>query len=286
MSLTVIFYLALLKLSSAFLAGSTSYSPNEMIRRHHDPRTGSVTSLFGGYDATISQSDPNTSIQVFSNGPLCPYSAQVILLLSELELPFEVTNILKPCPDWYLRINSKGIVPALRNPLDGNEIISTSKACLNYSCDYYERTRGSSCLISPLDSETRGVISNLQDRFDLYICRSLISYLLNPDFGQEEYLKQMMETYLASLESLIATHEAQFLLGKELSLADLYIFPFLFRLEIAIMGGKGYHLSKKYPKLGTWLLLMHERTSSVREVQVSESDLMNNYEEFLEWNDS
>ena len=80
--------------------GTTFYTSNEIIRIHHYQGTGKVTTLFGGYDATISQSDPKTPIQVFSNGPLCPYSAQVVTLFNELELPFEVTKISQPCKNW------------------------------------------------------------------------------------------------------------------------------------------------------------------------------------------
>ena len=279
---TIYLVCILVKLSSALLGGSTCYTSNERIRIHHDQGTGKVTTLFGGYDATISQSDPKTPIQVFSNGPLCPYSAQVVTLLNELKLPFEVTKISQPCPDWYLRINPKGSVPALRNPLDGNEIISASKACLNYACDFYERTRASPCPMLPVESETREKIFSLQDTFDRYISRALHSYLLNEDPGQEQYLKQMVDAYLMSLESSIVSSGELFLLGYELTLADLHIFPLLSRIEIALMNRKGYHISKEFPKVGNWLLFMHDRTASVLEIQVSETDIMNNYQEFLE----
>jgi hypothetical protein len=78
--------------------------------------TTTTTELRGGYDATVGL-DPSTPIQFFTlPGNTCPYAQRTHITLLELNLPFDMTEVVgfPTKPDWYLKINPRGKVPALR----------------------------------------------------------------------------------------------------------------------------------------------------------------------------
>ncbi|KAK6354702.1 hypothetical protein TWF696_003841 [Orbilia brochopaga] len=57
---------------------------------------------------------PNIDITLYSN-PGCPYVHRVFTALHELNLPFKrvFIDLETPRPEWYLKINPRGTVPAL-----------------------------------------------------------------------------------------------------------------------------------------------------------------------------
>ncbi|KAJ6261450.1 hypothetical protein Dda_4120 [Drechslerella dactyloides] len=66
------------------------------------------------YYSTMSAPLPNIDITLYSN-PGCPYVHRVFTALHELNLPFNrvFIDLETPRPDWYLKINPRGTVPAL-----------------------------------------------------------------------------------------------------------------------------------------------------------------------------
>merc|ERR1712087_940395 len=111
------------------------------------------TELRGGYDQTVV--NPNSPIQLFVlPGRTCPYVQRTHICLQELGLPFDTTEISYPKPDWYLRINPKGKVPALKKD---STVVYESAICNEFLCDYANSRKMSQTLM-PSDPILRAKI--------------------------------------------------------------------------------------------------------------------------------
>eukprot|EP00565_Helicotheca_tamesis_P004198 CAMPEP_0185738016 /NCGR_PEP_ID=MMETSP1171-20130828/31843_1 /TAXON_ID=374046 /ORGANISM="Helicotheca tamensis, Strain CCMP826" /LENGTH=146 /DNA_ID=CAMNT_0028409103 /DNA_START=33 /DNA_END=470 /DNA_ORIENTATION=+ len=91
------------------------------------------------------QNKDSKNIEFFTlEGGMCPYAARTLIVLHELGLPFDTVEVSgRPKPDWYLEINPRGKVPALRIPSDDNTIVYESAICDEYLCDHHDVSLGS-----------------------------------------------------------------------------------------------------------------------------------------------
>ena len=94
--------------------------------RNIDVASLSSTKLYGGYDSVVG-ADPNTPIQLYvSSGSIEELST--LIVLHELDLNYELIDVVEPKPDWFLRVHPEGSTPALRNPVDSDDIIFISRS--------------------------------------------------------------------------------------------------------------------------------------------------------------
>jgi len=240
-----------------------------------------TTELRGGYDATVG-ADPSTPIQFFTlPGNTCPYAQRTHIVLNELGLPFDTTEVTgMPKPDWYLKINPRGKVPALRVPAADYAVICESAICNEFLCDYVTQVRQENKLM-PADPFVRAKIRLMNDHCDNVFAKTQFTYLMNKDESKEEELCGEMESALTSYEDALSESKGPYLLGSDFTLADVHVVPFLQRLVITLKHWKDYELPKeKFPKLLAWLESCLGR-ESVKESSMSKEKTIEVYERFV-----
>lgn len=246
--------------------------------------------LRGGYDATIG-ADPNTPIQFFAfSGKTCPYAQRTHIALLELGIPFDMTEITSmPKPDWYLKINPQGKVPALRVPTADYAVIYESAICNEFLCDYATTTQQQSnnnmehhhTLMPASDPFTRAKIRLLNLHCDNVFTKTQFTYLMNKDDGLDEGLCDEMENALQPFEDSIVQSKGPYLMGGEFTLADLHLFPFIQRLIVTLKEWKGYELPQdKFPNLLAWFIKCNER-DSVKESSMTTEKIIEVYQRFV-----
>lgn len=227
------------------------------IRRHR---------LYGGYDATIG-ADPNTPIQIYCSAAKSDEETRTLICLGELNLNFQLIEIMDPKPDWFLRIHPLGITPAIRNPADTDDIIF-GEDVNEYLCSLHEAISNDPCPLCRFSDENKERMQVLQHEFDAVTKPLSLAYLENTDPDRGDLMVEDMERSLKVFEEAMSSNSGDFLLGDTFSLLDAYVIsslgPILSRLESL----KSYELStESFPKVSTWF-----RTCSQRE-SVTEADL-------------
>jgi len=260
-----------LKVATAFVSasrGSTTAS--------------SPTQLAGGYDATIG-ADPKTPIQFFTlPGNTCPYAQRTHIALNELGLPYDVTEVSgMPKPDWYLKINPRGKVPAIRVPTADYAVIYESAICNEFLCDYATSRQQKQTLL-PMDPFARAKIRLLNDHCDNVFSKTQFTFLMNKDESKDEELCNEMEEALQMYEDALVESKGPYLLGEDFSIADLHLLPFIQRLTITLKHWKDYELpSEKFPKFVGWIQSCLER-ESVKESSMTREKTIEIYSRFVE----
>lgn len=183
------------------------------------------------------------------------YAQRTRITLKELGLPFDTTEVTgMPKPDWYLKINPRGKVPALRVPTADYAVIYESAICNEFLCDYATTKLQLEHSLMPNDPFMRAKIRLLNDHCDNVFAKTQFTYLMNKDDAKDDELCAEMEKALAAYEAAIAEGEGPYLLGKEFTLADVHVLPFLQRLVITLKHWKDYELPEDmFPKLLSWI---------------------------------
>ena len=290
---------------SSASSSSSQYSAAAAVRSF-----SRVVSLRGGYDATIGP-DPSNPIQFFTlaNG-MCPYAARTLIVLIELGLPYETVEITGK-PDWYLKINPRGKVPALRVPYHGNEVVYESAICDEYLCDldYDIKSMHSKNInnndnydsddnndsdnnkynnLMPRDPMTRAKIRLLNDQCDTILNPAFFTFLMNKDVSKDEEFKNKLHNVLMTYEEMLQSNRSSssstngpYLMGKDFTLADVHIIPFFLRLMVSLRHFKNFHITEEnYPNLLSWFQLCSER-ESVKLTSKSEETIIEVYQKFV-----
>jgi len=240
-----------------------------------------LTELRGGYDATIG-ADPTTPIQFFLlPNNTCPYAQRTHIALKELGLPFDITEVSgMPKPDWFLTINPRGKVPALRVPTADYAVIYESGICNEFLCDYATSLQRDQTLL-PNDPFLRASIRLLNDHCDNVFAKTQFTFLMNKDDTKEEELRSEMENALAAYEDALVESKGPYLFGTDFTLADAHVFPFIQRLVITLKHWKNYELPKdKFPNILLWLDSCFGR-SSVEESSMTDEKTIEVYTRFV-----
>ena len=242
----------------------------------------SVMELRGGYDATVG-TDPSTPIQFFVlPGNTCPYVQRTHIVLEELGLPFDITEVTGfPKPDWYLRINPRGKVPALRLPSLGDAVIYESGICNEFLCDMTRKADGRDPTLLPTDPFTRASIRLLNDHCDNVFAKTQFTYLMNKEGEKDDELRAELETALSVFEDALVESKGPYLVGQDFTLADVHVFPFLQRLVVTLGHWKNYTLPKDtFPNLLSWLNLCSGR-ETVKRTSMSKEKTIEVYTRFV-----
>lgn len=246
------------------------------------PFSSSIVSLKGGYDATIGP-DPSNPIQFFAlPNKMCPYAARTLIVLNELNLPYDTVEIRNK-PDWYLKINPRGKVPAIRVPSDNNEVIYESAICDEYLCDLHNRQNPDDTpLLMPNDPMQRAKIRLLNDQCDTILNVAFFTFLMNKDESKEEEMKNKLDKILEEYENTLQSNGGPYLMGIEFTLADVHVLPFFLRLLASLRVYKNYYVTKeKYPLLMKWYEVCSER-ESVKDASISDETIIEAYKKFVD----
>lgn len=240
-----------------------------------------TTELRGGYDATIGV-DPSAPIQFFAMpGMTCPYAQRTHIALKELGLPFDFTEISDVKADWYLRINPRGKVPAIRIP-NSDFAIYESAICNEFLCDYSSTSLQQKHQLMPVDPLMRAKIRLLNDHCDNVFAKTQFTFLMNKDVAKDETLCNEMETALSVYENALVESGGPYLIGQDFTIADVHVLPFLKRLVITLKHWKNYQIpEEKFPKLLAWLNSCLER-ESVKETSMTDERTIETYKRFVE----
>lgn len=235
----------------------------------------------GGYDATVDRTDPGTPIQFFCLPEnACPYAARTLITLKELGIPFDTFEVSGK-PDWYLRINPNGLVPALRVPTYDNEVVYESAICCEFLCDYCTTIlKERQTLLPENDPMLRARIRLLNHFGDDVLLKAQFTFLMNKEDTKEAELCQDMEQALAVYEDALTDSGGPFLLGKDFTLADVHILPFISRLIVTMRHYKQYELNK-FLNLLEWFDVCSKR-DSVQESALTEEKMIQIYNKFME----
>mmetsp|Transcript_12403 Transcript_12403/g.23246 ORF Transcript_12403/g.23246 Transcript_12403/m.23246 type:complete len:295 (+) Transcript_12403:94-978(+) len=241
--------------------------------------------FMGGYDATIG-ADPSTPLQFFTlPGNTCPYAQRTLITLYELGIPFDVTEVSgRPMPDWYLKINPRGKVPAIRIPTCDYEVVYESAICNEFLCDYATHVLKMHQELMPQDPMMRARIRLLNDHCDNIFSKTQFTYLMNKEKERDIQLANDMEEALMVYEKALDKSGGPYLLGNQFTLADLHVLPFIQRLVVSLRHWKDYKLPQdKFPRLLVWFSSCLER-ESVKTSSMDDGKIIEVYQRFMDVN--
>ncbi|KAF2092184.1 thioredoxin-like protein [Saccharata proteae CBS 121410] len=203
----------------------------------------------------------------FYTFPDCPWCQRVHILLQELELPFEQVYIelSEPRPQWYLDINPRGLVPAIKysNGIINDEIIYESSVVAQFLADI----RPSHILPASMSTPTAPLV------------RARIAFFVDTFMGKVANMRQMImaEDKEASARETVKAIEKDvepLLLGaapffggsEEMTMAEVLTAPFVLRLYAHSKANA--HMSPvlaeemdKLPNFSKWAKAVMERQS-------------------------
>lgn len=150
----------------------------------------------------------------------CPYAIRARLALKAAQVPVELREVvLRDKPEAMLAISPKGTVPVLQLP-DGQVIeqsLDIMKWALQQSDPQGWLTPGDANAGQALIATNDGPFKALLDRYK-YPER-------HPGHTAEQYRQQAIDLFISGLNSRLS--DQPFLLGKQASLADMAIVPFM-----------------------------------------------------------
>ena len=199
----------------------------------------------------------------FYTHSLCPYAHRVSLCLAEKAIPHKREHIdLSNKPRWYLDLNRRGLVPAIQ--LDG-EVKTESLDLIYFLEDEFEFEGAAS--LTPEGREVE--MQKLIDSFDGTFISAGLQFVGGgwgfsrgaPGARQADRMAAECER----IESIIESNGGPYLMGAEVTLADLALWPFAERYELAMREFQGVELRDMGPSgsLGRWIDVMKSRPSVV-----------------------
>mmetsp|Transcript_18670 Transcript_18670/g.26298 ORF Transcript_18670/g.26298 Transcript_18670/m.26298 type:complete len:305 (+) Transcript_18670:151-1065(+) len=280
----------LLILLCPVIKGCKSFTPStstNLKSSSHTETVGSSHLNMGGYQSTAG-TDPSSPLQFFIlPNKACPYAQRTHITLIELNIDFSLNEVtLTPTkPDWYLKINPRGKVPAIRIPKFDNQVVYESAICDEFLCDFSRTTLQNDHDLMPTDPMLRSKIRLCNDHCDNVFAKTQFTFLMNKDDDKDQELKNDMENALLYYEDLLTQNGGgPYLFGENFTIADVHIIPFIQRLVVTMRYFKNYELpSEKFPNFLNWIEACSER-ESVKNTILSEEDMINNYKRFFEMN--
>ena len=178
----------------------------------------------------------------FYTHSLCPYAHRVSLCLAEKAVPHHRVHIdLSNKPAWYLKLNTRGLVPAIGLP--GGEVLTESIDLCYWLEENFESSDGHPSLV-PEDANKEAEMRRLINGFDGGFISAGLQYVgggwgfSRGTPGATQTSRMTSEVVL--LENIIAHNGGgPYLLGTEMTLADVVLYPFAERFELAIREFRG-----------------------------------------------
>ena len=150
-------------------------------------------------------------------------------------------------PVWYKdKVNPFGTVPCI---YEGTRGVFESAVCVEY---LDEKFAGRGTPLFPGDAVTRAAVRALVSSLDV---KPLYAFLMEQDRSKDETHKAALATFMAAIEAKYTAQSADgpYFLGAELSAADIALFPFIDRMQPALLEYRGYDLwggdTTPYPHL-------------------------------------
>jgi glutathione S-transferase len=186
----------------------------------------------------------------------CPFAIRVRMVLEEKKLDYQIKeeNLSNPSSE-LLSMHPEGRVPLLIHDLEHQKhVIYQSSIITEYLDEAFPQIK-----LMPAEPSTRAEI-----RLWTYWC----DHLFKPDLDLYKYeLRSLTESDAESLRERLHQHFTKwetaletgpFIMGSQLTLADIHLFPFARQFMAATPPFPGV---EKYLKLNQWLSSMISRSS-------------------------
>ena len=184
----------------------------------------------------------NFTLPVLYSFRRCPYAIRARLALLQSKIKVEIREVdLSNKPVELTQISPKATVPVL--VLVNGKVLDESLDIMLWALQQNDPEQW-------LDEELQGLTQQLICENDVGFKSFLDKYKYSdryPEFSRE-YYRQQGETFLLKLENLL--NETPYLLGKNITLVDIAIMPFIRQFAGV---DPGWFTKCKYQKLREWL---------------------------------
>ena len=202
----------------------------------------------------------------FYTHTLCPYAARVALTLREKGAAFDQVHVdLARKPASFLKVNPRGLVPAL--DVDGEVLVESIDVCR-----WIDENLEGKPLMPPEGTSARSNAEAL-----ITICPQIVSRGLSAvsgpgtrswGIGSQGPSSRQLDDFRESLaileRSLVDGGNAgPYLSGKDVSLADLVLYPFLSRFDMALDSIGAVTVTELNAAVAQWMAAMGTRPSCV-----------------------
>nr|AVT42187.1 glutathione S-transferase o1 [Lissorhoptrus oryzophilus] len=149
----------------------------------------------------------------------CPFAKRVRLVAKAKNLPHDIVNInLQDKPEWYLKINSQGLVPTL---LDGEKLIPES---LDIS-DYLDEKYPTENPLYPSDSEAKQKDKQIIQLIGPAV-GNMFKYLRSTENYDPEELINFLLPPVQPIEEELASRKTKYFGGDHPGMIDYMLWPF------------------------------------------------------------
>ncbi|GAM89824.1 hypothetical protein ANO11243_078630 [Dothideomycetidae sp. 11243] len=176
----------------------------------------------------------SSNIKFYTN-PNCPWAQRAQIALKELDVPYEeeIIDLGTPRPEWYLKINPRGLVPSLIYNGDGlhDEILTESSVVAQFLADAYPSHLSEAATTGgPRGALTRARINFFVDTFFTKIQPAFYPMLTADNEEDKEKHAQAMVTAIKNeIEPLLKDAGAFFGGSSKLTMAEVLTAPFVIR---------------------------------------------------------
>ncbi len=183
----------------------------------------------------------------------CPYCQKVWLWLEERRIPYRIRKVTMHCygekEPWYRQRVPSGMLPALE--LDGRLITESDR------------------ILEALEQVFGSIGPGMQDpsvlplrQLERVLFRAWCEWLCQPhNAASGERARGQFQRVAQSMEQAIEASGGPFLLGRDLSSADLVFVPYLERMNASLTYYKGLLLRHAHPAIDRWLMALEQRST-------------------------
>lgn len=181
----------------------------------------------------------------------CPYCQKVWLWLEEQRIPYRIRKVTMVCygekETWYRRLVPSGMLPALE--LDGQRITESDRIL-----EALEQAFGS---LGPGMADPEVMALRQLERL---LFRAWCEWLCRPHAAPgEARARAAFQRVAGAMETALAVHGGPFLMGAELTTADLVFVPYVERMGASLAYYKGLLLRREHPGLDRWFRALERR---------------------------
>ncbi|KAK5134558.1 hypothetical protein LTR08_006343 [Meristemomyces frigidus] len=165
----------------------------------------------------------------------CPYAHRAHITLNELKLPFDevIIPLDRPRDQWYLDINSRGLVPTIKYTVPGildGEIITESGIVAQFLCDSFPSHLLPASKESPTSALKRARVNFFVDAWTSKVSSFQIGVMLASDASEKEAkCKAWAAAIEKEIEPLLADAAPFFGGSEELTFVEVMTAPFVLR---------------------------------------------------------
>ncbi|MEB3256880.1 MAG: glutathione S-transferase family protein [Cyanobacteriota bacterium] len=183
----------------------------------------------------------------------CPYCQKVWLWLEERGIPYRIRKVTMFCygekEAWYRKRVPSGMLPALE--VDGRLITESDRIL-----EALEQAFGP---LGPGMAESQVVRLRQLERV---LFRAWCEWLCQPHNGATEgRARAQFQRMAQSMEQALAADGGPFLLGGDLSTADVVFVPYVERMNASLAYYKGFLLRQEHPAIHRWFEALEQRPS-------------------------